>query len=99
MVALLKRKYADGKTLCEFAALSSYVTLDVITRAAFGRAFGHLHADADVTGYLTQLRSIWPMVSVVNEWPLLRRLFYSTWYIALFGPKVTDETGLGKVRS
>lgn len=97
-VELLREKYVVGEgRLLDFAALASYLTMDVITRAAFGREFGHLKEDRDVTGYLTQLRKLWPIISVVTEWPALRSLIYSKWYLWAFGPKSTDETGMGKV--
>lgn len=101
MVALVRGRYAraPGTKLLDFAVLSSYLTLDVITRAAFGKELGHLEADADVTGFLADVRNAWPMVSLVNEWPLLREVFYSKWWLALFGPKVTDASGPGKIMS
>jgi hypothetical protein len=73
--------------------------MDIITRAAFGREFGHLKTDSDVTGFLTEIRDAWPMVSTVAEWPMARRLLFSRTYLSFFGPKPTDQTGSGKLMS
>lgn len=104
MLDLLRAKYLPRPEnrrppLLDFSELSSYLTMDVITRAAFGREFGHMKNDSDVTGFLTQLRQAWPVVSLVNEWPALRTILYSRPYLSMFGPKVTDKTGLGKLMS
>ncbi|KUI63769.1 Pisatin demethylase [Cytospora mali] len=104
MVDLLRDKYLPNPEkppppLLDFSDLSSYLTMDVITRAAFGHEFGHMKTDSDVTGFLTNLREAWPIVSLVNEWPALRTIMYSRMYLSLFGPKVTDQSGLGKLMS
>jgi hypothetical protein len=106
MVDLLKAKYTYRSTpenpvppLLDFSELSSYLTMDVITRAAFGQEFGHMKTESDVTGFLTQFRDGWPFVSLVAEWPALRSLLYSKAYLSLFGPKVTDKKGMGRIMS
>lgn len=83
--------------LLDFSLLSSYLTVDVVTRAAFGREFGYLRADADVTGWLEELRGSFPAVALINEWPLARRILYSKWYFNLFGQRPTDKKGSGRV--
>lgn len=105
MMALLRRKYVGGgggggraaAPLLDFALLSSYLTLDIITRAAFGREFGYLRADADTTGWLEQLRGSFVVVALVNEWPLARRILYSRWFFKLFGQRPTDKKGSGRI--
>lgn len=104
MLDLLRTKYLPisekpQPPLLDFSDLSSYLTMDIITRAAFGREFGHMKTNSDVTGFLTKLREAWPMVSLLNEWPALRTVLYSRTFLTLFGPKSTDVTGLGKLIS
>ncbi|ROW16730.1 hypothetical protein VPNG_01459 [Cytospora leucostoma] len=104
MLDLLRTKYLASSEnpyppLLDFSDLSSYLTMDIITRAAFGQEFGHMKTDSDVTGFLTRLRGAWPMVSLLNEWPALRTVLYSRTFLSLFGPKPTDVTGLGKIMS
>jgi hypothetical protein len=85
--------------LLDFSDFSSFLTMDVITRAAFGEEFGHLRNNSDVTGFLTELRTHWPMVSLINETPFLRSLFYSKTWLRYFGPNITDSAGIGKLMS
>lgn len=104
MMDLLRTKYLPSEEnplppLLDFSELSSYLTMDVITRAAFGHEFGNMKTDSDVTGFLTEVREAWPYVSLVNEWPALRFIMYSRIYLSLFGPKVTDKKGFGKIMS
>lgn len=105
MVELLRSKYSSGPggngapPLLDFAEFASYLTMDVITRAAFGKAFGHLETDSDVTGFLKQVRDTWFMQALISEWPFLRSILFSRTYLNLFGPKVTDRTGAGKLMS
>lgn len=104
MLDALRTKYVPkhGKPsapLLNFSDFSSFLTMDVITRAAFGEEFGHLRSDSDVTGFLTHLREQWPMVSLVNETSFLRSFFYSKTYLRFFGPNISDRTGFGKLMS
>lgn len=104
MVEALREKYVPKRDkpitpLLDFSDFSSFLTMDVITRAAFGEEFGHLRTDSDVTGFLTHLRQQWAMVSLVNETAFLRSFFYSKTYLKFFGPNITDPTGFGKLMS
>lgn len=104
MLNALRTKYVPKRDkpnppLLDFSDFSSFLTMDVITRAAFGEEFGHLRSDSDVTGFLTQLREHWAMISLVNETPFLRSLFYSKAWLGLFGPNITDAGGIGKLMS
>jgi hypothetical protein len=51
---LIRRKYLSGpggkSRPMEFSYVAQYFTLDVLTKVAFGKEFGHLEADADVVG-------------------------------------------------
>lgn len=104
MLHALRTKYLPKRDkpnppLLDFSDFSSFLTMDIITRAAFGDEFGHLRSDSDVTGFLTQLRTHWPMVSLINETPFLRSLFYSKTWLRLFGPSISDKSGIGKLMS
>lgn len=104
MLDVLRTKYVPKRDrpsppLLDFSDFSSFLTMDIITRAAFGNEFGHLRSDSDVTGFLTQLRAQWAKVSLINETPLLRSFFYSKTYLKFFGPNITDRSGFGKLMS
>ncbi|KAM7183293.1 Pisatin demethylase [Rhypophila sp. PSN 637] len=99
MIRLLRDKYLSepGSKLLDFSRVSSYFTMDVVTRAAFGKEFGNLSRDEDVTGFITSLRDAWPVISMVAEWPFMRRMLFSRIYLRFFGPKPTDKNGQGKL--
>ncbi|PSR75283.1 cytochrome P450 [Coniella lustricola] len=48
---------------------------------------------------MEHLHSSWPLVSLVNESYWARKMFYSDWFLSMFGSQVTDAAGIGKVRS
>jgi hypothetical protein len=100
LIGLLGRKYlSDEKStrLVEFAELSSYFTMDVITRSAFGKEFGYLKTDSDVYGFLGGVRDSWPGIAVALDIPWIRNILFSSPWLKLFGPRPTDPTGLGKL--
>ncbi|KAK4216726.1 Pisatin demethylase [Rhypophila decipiens] len=98
MIRLLRGKYLpEPGRLFDFSRVSSYFTMDVVTRAAFGKEFGNLTQDKDVTGFITGLRDAWPVISMVAEWPFMRRMLFSKTYLWFFGPKPTDQNGQGKL--
>ncbi|KAI1487754.1 BcABA1, cytochrome P450 monooxygenase [Biscogniauxia mediterranea] len=112
LLALLRRKYishdgpgpasADGSSdkgyrPVEFAELSSYFSMDVITRAAFGEEFGYLKTDSDIYGFLAGVRETWPDLAVALDLPALRKVLFSRSYLKIFGPRPTDKSGLGKL--
>lgn len=74
-----------------------YFTLDVITRIAFGEAFGYLSTDSDVYGYIESLELMMPRLSAANDIPLLRSALFSKWGLLLTGPSKTDAKGWGKL--
>ncbi|KAI4595169.1 hypothetical protein KJ359_007144 [Pestalotiopsis sp. 9143b] len=51
------------------AKFSTYFTLDVITKVAFGEAFGCLQHDANVSGFITELQGFLPSGSFLSYIP------------------------------
>ena len=100
LLRLLRRKYISTPTEprpVEFAELVSFFTMDTITRSAFGKEFGYLRTDSDVYGFLAGVRDTWPSLAVALDLPWIRRILFSRVYLRLFGPKITDSSGLGKL--
>ncbi|OTB00635.1 hypothetical protein M426DRAFT_65469 [Hypoxylon sp. CI-4A] len=81
----------------DFAKLSRYFTLDMITRLAYGKALGFLDCDGDLYNYTYRLDQILYVQNLAQEVPFLRRIVYSNFFLGLFGPKATDENGMGKI--
>lgn len=56
----------------DFAMMTRYFTLDVITRLAYGKAFGFLDSDEDLFGYTTQADKLIKAQNLSQEIPLFR---------------------------
>lgn len=102
LLALIRRKYISEPAtqdlrLLDFAQLSSFFTLDVITGVGFGKEFGYLNADCDLYDWFSSLRDFWPMLAISLDTPWIRAILYSSFFLKLFGPKVTDATGVGRL--
>ncbi|KZL63538.1 cytochrome p450 [Colletotrichum incanum] len=97
MIKLLRNSYAGSGRLIDMGSLSSYLTMDVITTAAFGQPFGHLEADADVFGFIAQMRDNWPVVARTLDAPLIRAVRFSKLFLRLLGPQPTDKQGIGQM--
>ncbi|KAJ5238398.1 hypothetical protein N7468_003017, partial [Penicillium chermesinum] len=81
----------------DLAPLMSYFTLDVITQAAFGKAFGYLDTESDLYEWFETLRAFFPFASLSVNVPWIRNFFYSPIVLKFFGPKTTDKKGIGRL--
>ncbi|KAI1090987.1 cytochrome P450 [Rostrohypoxylon terebratum] len=81
----------------DFARISRYFTLDVITRLAYGKAFGFLDSDEDLFGYTSQIDQLLKAQNLSQEIPLFRYIVFSRLFFGMFGPKPSDATGVGKI--
>ncbi|KAF3058396.1 Pisatin demethylase [Daldinia childiae] len=101
LIDVIRGKYLSGpenRARCvDFASLSRYFTLDVITRLAYGQAFGFLDADGDLYEYTTKIDKALRINNLCQEVPFLKRIIFSRPFHALFGPQPTDEKGIGKI--
>ncbi|KAK1638423.1 BcABA1, cytochrome P450 monooxygenase [Colletotrichum phormii] len=106
LVRLLRERYAypaggggggGGGKLVDMGVLPAYLTMDVITTAAFGRPFGHLEADADVFGFIRQMRDNWPLIAITLDTPWIRTVRFSKLFLRWLGPRTTDKIGLGQM--
>lgn len=73
----------------------NYFTMDVITRLAFGQEIGFLASDSDVHGLIAAIKYAMKTYTVPLAIPWLRDIFTSRLFLALFGPKPTDKSGVG----
>lgn len=102
LVTLIRSKYlTDSKTRylrpMEFASLSCYLTLDVITQAGFGRPFGYLEHERDMYDYLSSITKHVRSLSIILDVPWIRQIFFSPLFLRLLGPQPTDRSGMGKL--
>ncbi|KAK8137102.1 hypothetical protein PG984_005042 [Apiospora sp. TS-2023a] len=87
--------YAQSNKLLNFGHLSSYFTVDVITRLAFGKEFGFLAEETDKYNFLHELAALWPRMAAAADVPWIRTLIFSKPSLQLIGPKPRDKSGFG----
>ena len=85
----------DRTAVLDLATIVNYLTMDVITRVAFGNELGFLRSDSDVHSLLAANRRILRTYMLPMTIPWLRDLLTSRLFIKLLGPKPTDKTGIG----
>lgn len=101
LMEVIETRYATRTTdspappLLDLYLTSSYFTLDVITRLAFGKEFGYLREEKDHYGFLHSLHDLWPQMSTCADIPWIRNMLFSPLFLKSLGPKPTDESGFG----
>lgn len=84
----------------DFGRKAQYLTLDVISNLAFGKAFGHLERDEDVHKYIEMLDEAGPSIILLAVLPLVRaflRVLYRVPILRDILPNSKDKFGFGKV--
>ncbi|KAI3397414.1 hypothetical protein diail_10745 [Diaporthe ilicicola] len=97
LVRVIRDKYMHSTKFLDFGTLTSYFTMDVITKAGFGEAFGYLEKEEDLFGFLASVRDNWQFMGITLDVPWLRDILYSSPFLKLLGPKMTDKKGLGRL--
>ncbi|KAK4553097.1 hypothetical protein LTR86_009824 [Recurvomyces mirabilis] len=100
-LALVESKYVakpeqDVYKTVDLSRITSYFTLDVISKVAFGQTFGFLDKDEDPFGYLENLAQLLPAIIVFGVYTELTKLLKMPAMKAAL-PKSTDKRGLGRV--
>ena len=90
---LIKRSY-NGVPM-NFGDVARFFTLDVLSTVAFGRPFGYLAANEDLWSYGKESENFLLILALVLNHRFFRRIYLSSWFQALAGPKPTDKTGMG----
>ncbi|KAI1864025.1 uncharacterized protein JN550_009045 [Neoarthrinium moseri] len=102
LVELIQKNYisasaGDRSKLMDFAPLTCYFTMDVITKVAFGQEFGYLKSNEDLYDFLRGVRDNWPKLAMSVDVPSIRNVLLSPLFLKFFGPKVSDKQGMGKL--
>jgi len=80
----------------DFGRKAQYLTIDVISSLAFGKAFGDLEKDEDVHKYIEMLDEAGPNIILLTVLPFVRRLLQLPLMRNLV-PNSEDQVGFGKV--
>jgi cytochrome P450 len=81
----------------DFARLAQYFTLDVLSKIAFGSAFGYLEANEDLYDYNKTSTEFLPILEMITNHPSIRSIMTSRLVQALAAPKGTDKIGQGRI--
>lgn len=71
--------------------------MDVITDIAFGQPFGNLTSDKDMYEYIQLVEETLPVMAIISNFPLFKKLFITTWVRQLLFPSDKSEKGIGKM--
>ena len=80
----------------DLSRITSFFTLDTISKIAFGHTFGFLDRDEDPFGYLKNLEQFLPALIVFGVYTELTKILKIPLMKAAL-PKSTDKRGLGRV--
>ena len=81
----------------DFANVPSYFTLDVITSLAFGEPWGFLATNSDVNDHMKTFEDMGNFIALSSDVSWIGKLAGSDIALKLFGPKITDKVGAGKM--
>lgn len=95
LVSVMRDRYAHQHRHLDLTELTTFFTMDVITRLAFGEAFGYLAQETDLYGFLGSLRALWPGTSAAADVSWARKILFSKPFLQLLGPSPRDKKGFG----
>lgn len=81
----------------DFARITQYLALDLLSDIAFSQPFGFLETDSDVHDYIKTQKALLPVFEWFAIFPLLERITRIGWVSRLLMPKTTDKRGLGRL--
>jgi hypothetical protein len=81
----------------DFGRASQYLTLDLISKVAYGEEFGFVASDADLHDYIRTVEIVVPVIQLTGEIPFLQKVFLNPLLLHLTGPKVGDKKGVGRL--
>ncbi|KAF2111803.1 cytochrome P450 [Lophiotrema nucula] len=99
-IDLIKKSYLSRGEIVkpmDFGKKAQFFTLDVITKVAYGEAFGYLEKDQDLHEYLETTEALLPFITFFAVVPLANAILNRSWVKQKVGPGPDDKTGLGKL--
>lgn len=90
-------RYATSNKKVDFAHVSQYLALDILTDIAFGKPFGFLIEERDLFMYIQTSAAFLPFMELGTNHPWIHAILTSKLLSSIAGPKPTDSRGLGAV--
>ncbi|KAL2061574.1 hypothetical protein VTL71DRAFT_6951 [Oculimacula yallundae] len=99
LINLIRTKYlsteAETKPM-DFARKAQYLTLDVISDAAYREAFGYLRTDSDMYEFIATVESVFSSALMITVFPWLNSILSLSIMKAVM-PTEKDPLGMGKI--
>jgi len=83
----------------DLARKAQFFTLDVITKIAFGEAFGDLEHDEDVYNYIQSTEEMLDVIIFLGTIPAFNWLVSFDWVAKMAFPSGEEATGVGRLIS
>jgi len=97
LTALLETKYIAHDKPFDFAHKPQYLTLDILSDAAFSAPLGFLAADVDMFRYIENLEKNFPVLFALTVLPWVVSVIQSPLLRPLTAPCSSDAYGLGRL--
>lgn len=101
LVALIKREYVTSPLTAvvpvDFGRLADFYAHDARSALSFGSPLGMLEGNHDTHGIIATVKFALEWIQVFTDIPPLQKIFLSRTALRLFGPKPTDDFGVGKL--
>ena len=100
LVALIRHKYlsaGDAVRPADVGRMAHFLTLDIITKVAYGEAFGFIEGDQDVHEYIRTSEEVVGWITLFAVVPAAQRFINRGWVRRNFGPGPGDKKGIGKL--
>ncbi|KAK4642772.1 hypothetical protein QC761_400540 [Podospora bellae-mahoneyi] len=79
----------------DFARISQFFTLDVITRVAYGKEFGYLDRNEDIFDWIRTINDQAAWLGIMSDWPVVGKILTNKHVLAVVGPEKKKKSGGG----
>ncbi|KAJ9655215.1 hypothetical protein H2201_008852 [Coniosporium apollinis] len=100
LIKLIRTKYISSSQSykpMDLGRKAQFFTLDVITKIAFGEAFGDLERDEDMYKYIQSTEEMLVVIILFSTVPLLSWLISFEWVAKMAFPSGQEATGVGRL--
>lgn len=81
----------------DLASVAQFFTIDVLSKIAFGKAFGCLPSGTDMYEYIKTSHEFIPILELKLNHPWINAITNTSLFRMLVAPRIEDKTGMGKV--
>lgn len=83
----------------DFSQMMMYMTLDITTLLAMGKAIGYVEADEDLYDYVGTMWNNFPIMNFMSSYPPIVSFLSIPFIQRNTAPSVKESTGLGKIKA